>query len=127
MYFRKTEAIYFCAKGWTGQIRLKWLGKIGVLAQAVYAIKRCTSADSLEYVNSASWVARVTPTYVNRTQSSIGSPWRPSKPNPAIATHGNSSPFAVCMLKNRTATRFVETLFLLFLSISIGTSCLASI
>ena len=27
-----------------------------------YAINRCTSAVSLEYVKSASWVARVTPT-----------------------------------------------------------------
>ena len=40
---------------------------------------------------------------------------------------GNLSSFAVCMLNSRTATCFVEILFLLFLAISTGTSCLVSI
>ena len=33
MIFWKTEEKYFCAEGWTGQIRLKLLTEIGVLAQ----------------------------------------------------------------------------------------------
>lgn len=44
----------------------------------------------------------------SRTHSSIVSPWRPSKPKPAMATQGNSSPFGLCMLKNRTATRLMH-------------------
>ena len=33
MIFWKTEEKYFCAEGWTGQIRLILLTKIAVLAQ----------------------------------------------------------------------------------------------
>ncbi len=33
MDFCKTEEEYFCVEGWTGEIRLKWLGKIEVLAR----------------------------------------------------------------------------------------------
>jgi hypothetical protein len=44
----------------------RWVGATLVVALSAvarpYAINRCTSAVSLEYVNSASWVARVTPT-----------------------------------------------------------------
>lgn len=41
---------------------------------------------------------------------------------------GKLQPFrALCMLKNRTATRLTETLLRLSLAISIGTSCLARI
>jgi hypothetical protein len=29
--FRKTEVKYFCGEDWTGQIRLKLLGKIAIL------------------------------------------------------------------------------------------------
>ena len=34
MDFCKTEVEYFCAEGWTGEIRLKSLGKIVVLERA---------------------------------------------------------------------------------------------
>ena len=31
MVFGKTEEEYFCDRGWTGQIRLKWLEKMAAL------------------------------------------------------------------------------------------------
>ena len=66
------------------------------MVKMVYEINRCTSAESLEYVKSASWVARVTPTYVSRTHSSTGWPWRPSKPKSCNSNAGKLEVLSRC-------------------------------
>jgi hypothetical protein len=51
MNFWKTEAEYFCAEGWTGEIRLEWLRKIVVLALSLlgnFSIQRSSSVRSLK-------------------------------------------------------------------------------
>jgi hypothetical protein len=44
MDFGKMEVQYFCTEGWTGEIRLKSLGKIAVLARHC---SECPAGSSL--------------------------------------------------------------------------------